>query len=51
MDRSFKDKGFQYYGASMKNLIFRGWGGGGVHEKQIYKTELPKKTFGRLELG
>ena len=25
--------------------------GGGVHEKQIYKTELPKKTFGRLELG
>ena len=49
MDRSFKDKGFQYYGASMKNLIFRGWGG--VHEKQIYKTELPKKTFGRLELG
>ena len=50
MDRSFKDKGFQYYGASMKNLNFRGWGGG-VHEKQIYKTELPKKTFGRLELG
>ena len=32
----------------MKNLIFRGRG---VHEKQIYKGELPKKTFGRLELG
>ena len=32
------DEKFEYYGDSLKNLIFRG-----VHEKPIYRGELPKK--------
>ena len=34
-----KDEKLEYYGGSPKNPIFRG----GVHEKPIYKGELPKK--------
>ena len=36
-----KDEKFQYYGNSLKNLIFRGGGGG--HKKPIYKGRLPEK--------
>ena len=34
-----KDGKFENYGGSLKNLIFRG----GVHQKPIYREELPKK--------
>ena len=37
-----KDENFEYYGDSLKNTIFV-LGEGGVHEKPIYKCELPKK--------
>ena len=33
-----KDEKFQYYGGSLKNLVF-----GVVHEKTIYRGELPKQ--------
>ena len=37
-----KDEKFEYYGGSLQNPIFRGkWGD--VHEKPIYRGELPKK--------
>ena len=48
-----KDEKFEYYEGSVKNPIFRGK----VHEKPIYRGELPKKgrawTVGRFkgELG
>ena len=38
-----KDEKFEYYGGSLKNLIFRV---GGVHEKPIHRGELPKKGGG-----
>ena len=38
-----KDEKFEYYGGSLKNLIFRV---GGVHEKPIHSRELPKKGWG-----
>ena len=36
---------FWYYEGSQKNLIFKGEGGGGCHEKPIYMGELPKKGW------
>ena len=36
----FKDKKFKFCRGSLKNLIFR------VHEKPIYRGELPKKWGG-----
>ena len=37
-----KDEKFEYYGGSLQNPIFRvKWGD--VHEKPIYRVELPKK--------
>ena len=38
-----KDEKFEYYGGSLKNLIFRV---GGVHEKPIHRGELPKMGGG-----
>ena len=36
-----KDEKFLCHGGSLKNLVFRGWGGG--HEKPIHTAELAKK--------
>ena len=40
-----KDWTFEYYGGSLRNVIFRE----GVHEKPIYRGKLPEKEEGGLD--